>query len=91
MTIRDWFDVGVRLVGVGVLVYGIWDLIHAALFYVAYFQNPDMTFRFYLIAGWCSIAVGLILIRTAHVFVNFAYGSEDFVQDESGTIPNSAK
>ncbi|MGQ0540503.1 MAG: hypothetical protein ACT4O9_01475 [Blastocatellia bacterium] len=77
MTQREWFDIGVRLVGVVVLVFGIWDLVYAWLFYADYFRNPDSSFRFHLIAGWCSIALGLILIRAASVIVNFAYGPED--------------
>jgi hypothetical protein len=40
-----------------------------------------MTFRFYLIAGWCSIALGLILIRSAPILVNFAYGYEDMREE----------
>ena len=81
---RDWFDVGVRTVGVGTLVYGLWDLMYAVQFYAGYFQNPDMTFRFYMIAGWFSIAIGLILIRASSILVNFAYGSieGEFDKDE---------
>lgn len=74
MTQRDLFDVGVRLVGVGTIVYGLWDLMYAMLFYADYFRNPDSTFRFYLIAGWGSVAIGLILVRAGAVLVNFAYG-----------------
>ena len=79
---RSWFSVGTRLVGVGTLVYGIWDLVHPALFYAAYFQNPDMSFRFYMIAGWCSIGIGLLLIRAPGIIVNFAYGVEDEIESE---------
>ena len=76
MTQRDWFDVGVRVVGVGTVVYGLWDIMFAFLFYAGYFTNPDMTFRFYMIAGWFSVVVGLILVRAATFVVNFAYGPE---------------
>lgn len=57
---------------------------YAVQFYAGYFQNPDMTFRFYMIAGWFSIAIGLILIRASSILVNFAYGSieEEFDKDE---------
>jgi hypothetical protein len=82
MNPREWFDVGVRIVGVLTLVYGICDLVNAGLFYTEYFRNPDFSFRFYLIAGWCSIAIGLILIRSAPVLVNFAYGPIDDSDDE---------
>jgi hypothetical protein len=81
MTPRNWLDVGFASFGVVTLVYGIWDLVHAALFYAQYFQNLEMTFRFYLIAGWCSIALGLILIRSAPILVNFAYGYEDMREE----------
>ena len=72
---RDWFDVGVRIIGVVNLAYGISGLVYAMLFYADYFRNPDSSFRFHLIAGWCSIAFGLILVRSASIVVNFAYGS----------------
>ncbi len=68
------FDVGVRLVGIGTIVYGLWDLMYAMLFYADYFRNPDSSFRFYMVAGWGSVAIGLILVRSASTFVNFAYG-----------------
>ena len=57
---------------------------YAVQFYAGYFQNPDMTFRFYMIAGWFSIAIGLILIRASSILVNFAYGSieGEFDKDE---------
>lgn len=82
MTRRDLFDVGVRLVGIGTIVYGLWDLMYAMLFYADYFRNPDMSFRFYMIAGWGSVAIGLILVRAASTFVNFAYGPTS-VEDEN--------
>lgn len=76
MTPRDLFDVAVRTLGAFVVVWGLWDLVNAALFYTDYFRNPDMTFRFYLIFGWASIFIGLLLIRAGGVLVNFAYGVE---------------
>ena len=90
MTQRDWFDVGVRVVGVVTLVYGFWDLVYAMLFYADYFRNPDMSFRFYLIAGWCSIALGLTLIRAASIVVNFAYGPIDEKSDAEETTPGNS-
>lgn len=82
MTPRDWFDVFVRVIGVVVLVYGLWDLVNAALFYTEYFKNPDMTFRFYMLFGWSSILIGLLLIRVSRVVVNYAYGP---LEDEPGS------
>jgi hypothetical protein len=86
---RDWFDVGVRMVGVVSLAYGVTDLVYAMLFEADYFRNPDMSFRFYMIAGWCSIGFGLILIRAAPILVNFAYGSieENGEQNADETEP----
>lgn len=74
---RDLFDVAVRTLGACVVVWGLWDLVNAALFYTDYFRNPDMTFRFYLIFGWASIFIGFLLIRAGGVLVNFAYGDEE--------------
>lgn len=76
MTPRDLFDVAVRTVGVVALVWGLWDLVYAGLFYADYFRNPDMTFRFYLISGWAGIFIGLLLIRAPGILVNFAYSPE---------------
>ena len=83
MVPRELFDVAVRTLGACVLVWGLWDLVNAALFYTDYFRNPDMTFRFYLIFGWASIFVGLLLIRTGGVLVNFAYPN-DMEDGEAG-------
>lgn len=76
MTQREFFDVAVRTVGVVMIAYGVWDLVHAGLYYADYFRNPDLSVRFYLIAGWASVAAGLILVRAGHLLVNFAYGPE---------------
>ena len=73
MTPRELFDVAVRIAGVFALLWGLWDLANAALFYTGYFTHADMTFRYYLIYGWVSIAMGLLLVRAADVLVNFAY------------------
>ena len=83
MTPRELFDVAVRIVGVFALLWGIWDLANAALFYTDYFRSPDMTFRYYLIYGWVSIFTGLFLIRAAGILVDFAYptGNEQDLQD----------
>ena len=77
MTPRDLFDVSVRIAGVFALLWGLWDLANAALFYTDYFRSPDMTFRYYLIYGWVSIAIGLLLMRRGGVLVNFAYPEAD--------------
>ena len=71
---RELFDAGVRMVGVVMIAYGIWDLTHAGLFYADYFRNPDSSVRFYLVAGWVSITAGLLFVRAGNVLVNFAYG-----------------
>jgi hypothetical protein len=71
---RDLFDVAVRTLGSFVLVWGVWDVVNAALFYTGYFTNQDMTVRFYLLFGWASMFIGILLIRGGGVLVNFAYG-----------------
>lgn len=76
MTPRELFDVAVRTLGAVVLVWGVWDLANAALFYTDYIRNPDTTFRFYLIFGWVSIFMGLLLLRAGGIVVNFAYDVE---------------
>ncbi len=87
---RDLFDVAVRTLGSFVLVWGLWDLVNAALFYTGYFTNQDLTVRFYLLFGWASIFIGILLIRGGGVLVNFAYGeyipetdtTEDIAEDQ---------
>ena len=74
---RDLFEVAVRIAGVFTLIWGVWDLANAALFYADYWRNVDMSFRYYLIYGWISIAMGLILIRIPWILVNFAYPPEE--------------
>ena len=73
---RDLFDVAVRTLGAFVLVWGLWDLANAALFYTGYFTHQDMTVRYYLLFGWASIFIGLLLVRGGGVLVDFAYGDE---------------
>lgn len=81
---RELFDVAVRTLGAFVLVWGLWDLVNAALFYTDYIRNPDMTFRFYLIFGWASIFIGLLLIRSGGVLVNFAYPEATAEAEDGG-------
>ncbi len=83
MTPKEWFDVMVRTVGVVAMLFGMWDLVNAALFYTEYFRNPDMTERFYLLFGWANIFIGLSLIRFSHVLVNFAYSEENTEGDSN--------
>lgn len=73
---RDLFDVAVRTLGAVVVVFGLWDLANAALFYTDYWRHIDMSSQYYLIFGWVSIAIGLFLMRAASVLVNFAYDVE---------------
>ncbi|MEP7149081.1 MAG: hypothetical protein ABI857_09385 [Acidobacteriota bacterium] len=80
---RDLFDVAVRTLGAFVLVWGLWDLVNAALFYTGYFTNQDITVRFYLLFGWASIFIGLLLVRGGGVLVDFAYP-----EDATGTNTN---
>ncbi|MBC7899208.1 MAG: hypothetical protein H7070_04060 [Saprospiraceae bacterium] len=79
---RDFFEVAVRVVGLFALLWGLWDLVNAVLFYTDYFRNPDMSFRFYLIYGWVNIIIGLLFIRAPWLLVDFAYANKD-IDDES--------
>lgn len=73
MSPKELFDVAVRVVGVFALLWGLWDLVNSALFYTGYWTHPDMTFRYYLIYGWASIFIGLVLIRAGGILVKFAF------------------
>lgn len=80
---RDLFEAAVRVVGLFALLWGLWDLANAVLFYADYFRNPDMSYRYYLIYGWISIAIGLLLIRAPWIIVEFAYSSEEISENSS--------
>lgn len=84
MNPRELFDVFVRTLGAVSMVYGLWDITHAVLFNAGYWQNPDMSFHFYFIAGWTSVGIGLILMRFSFAVVNFAYGVEQEKSVENG-------
>ena len=73
MTQKEFLDVMIRIAGVFALLWGLWDLTNAALFYTDYFRNADMTYRYYLIYGWVSIGMGLLLLRGGAVLADFAY------------------
>jgi len=87
---RDLFDVAVRAAGVFALLWGLWDLANSALFYTGYFEQPGSSFRYYLIFGWCSIIIGLLMIRSAGVLVNFAYPEEIAEDETEGQAQNNS-
>ena len=76
MTPKDWFAIGVRILGVVVLVYGMWDLVNAGLIHYEYWKTTDTSSGYYVIVGCATIIMGLYLAGGASHLVNFAYPDE---------------
>ena len=73
MRAKDWFALGVRILGVVNLLYGLGSLLDALLFRLGYFHFPDSTPGYYVVTGLAFSVVGLFLIRGASALVAFAY------------------
>jgi hypothetical protein len=87
MTPKDWFAVGIRILGVVILIYGIWDLVNAGLLHYEYWKNPDTSSGYYVIVGCATIIMGLYLAAGASHLVNFAYPDE---KEANGEEPDAA-
>lgn len=65
MTTRDWFGIGLRVVGVLLLVYGAAYLQDSLLLRLGYFNHPESGPGYYLINGLFHLVVGLYFIHGA--------------------------
>lgn len=83
MKLRDYFELGFRLLGVYTLLWGIGYLTESAIVYTEYTRSPDLDFRYYLIYGWVNIFVGLFLVRAPWLLINFAFPEEGPGEDEN--------
>ena len=82
MRVDDWFSLGVRVVGITVLVAGLGLLLDSLLLKLGYFNLLDTHPAYYLIYGAAQVIAGLYLIRGAPFLVGFAFPRED--DDEEG-------
>jgi hypothetical protein len=73
MRLEDWFALAVRVIGVLIFLYGIGHLLDSFLFRLGYFNYPESSPGYYVIAKLSYVFVGLYLIRGAPQLVRFAY------------------
>lgn len=81
MRAEDWFALGVRIIGVVTLLYGLGYLMDSLLFGLGYFHYPDSTPGYYVVAGLAFSVAGLVLIRGASALVSFAYPEPEEDED----------
>jgi len=81
MRAEEWFALAVRVVGVLIFLYGLGYLLDSFLFRLGYFNYPESSPAYYVVAGISYGVVGLYLMRGAPQIVRFAYPVEE-EQDE---------
>ena len=79
---EEMFALALRVIGVLVLVYGTDYLLSALLFKLGYFNYPESSPGYYLIAGLSYVFAGAYLIRGARGLVRFAYPEEEAGDDD---------
>ncbi|MGH9969320.1 MAG: hypothetical protein ACREBG_16185 [Pyrinomonadaceae bacterium] len=77
MRAEEWFAMAVRVIGVVVFLHGVGYLFDSALFRLGYFNYPETSPSYYVIAGISYGIVGLYLMRGAPHIVRFAYSLEE--------------
>ena len=76
MRAEEWFALTLKVIGVIEILYGAGYLFDSSLFRLGYFNYPDTTPGYYLIAGIAYTVVGLCLIRFAPHIVDLVYPPE---------------
>lgn len=82
MRVEEWFGLAVRVIGVLILLYGAGYLMDSLLFSLGYFNFPESSPAYYVVAGISYCVVGVCLMRGASQLIRFAYPSEEEEQDE---------
>jgi hypothetical protein len=82
MRVEEWFALAVRVIGVLIFLYGAGYLLDSLLFRLGYFNYPESSPAYYVVAGISYGIVGLYLMRGASHLVRFAYPVDE-EQDES--------
>jgi len=77
MRAEDWFALAVRVIGVVLFLYGVGYLSDSFLFRLGYFNYPETSPGYYVIAGISYGIVGLLFMRGADHIVRFAYPIEE--------------
>ena len=73
---EEWFALALRVLGVIEILYGLGYLLDSSLFRLGYFNYPETTPGYYVIAGIAFTVVGLYLMRGAPLIVAIAYPPE---------------
>lgn len=82
MKTEELFSLGLRLVGLLVLLYGLGILLDGILFSLNYFIIPETSPRYYIVTGIIHSLVGLFLLRGASPILTFAYPQEEYEEFE---------
>lgn len=85
MRAEDWFALSLRVIGAVVSIYGMGYLLDSLLFRLGYFNYPESSPNYYVVAGLSYVIVGVFLIRGAPLLVKFAYPHDE---DEHGEEDN---
>jgi hypothetical protein len=74
---HHWFDVGLRLIGIVVILYGLAYLVDSLLLRLGYYLTPDFFVGYYFIFGLAYLFVGLYLFLGSRQLVRLVYPEVD--------------
>lgn len=83
MRAEDWFALSLRIIGAVVSVYGMGYLLDSLLFRLGYFNFPESSPNYYVVAGLSYVLVGVYLIRGAPLLVKFAYPEGEEAEEDN--------
>jgi len=84
MRVEEWFAIAVRVIGLLILLYGVGYLLDSLLFRLGYFNYPESSPAYYVVAGISYSVVGLYLLRGAPLIVRFAYPVDEEQDENNG-------
>lgn len=79
---HDWFVLGLRLIGVVVVLYGLAYLLDSLLWRLGYYFGPEIHIGYYLIFGLAYLFVGLYLLLGSRQLVRLVYPEVDEEYEE---------
>ena len=84
MRVEEWSALVVRVVGGLIFLYGAGYLLDSLLFRLGYFNYPESSPAYYVVAGIAHSIVGLYLMRGAPHIVRFAYPIDEERDENHG-------
>lgn len=87
----EWLALGARVIGLVWILIGLNSLLDALLLNLGYFQHPESTIGYYVIAGSFMLVLGLYFFRGAPLLVDFAYPAEEEEAEEEATDAKPAQ